>query len=380
MSNYYTPSISTGKLQIDGNLYFGIDQSGNIIDASGISSTLRAVEINAINVTASTINTDNLYYQNLDLSGNLTVGGDLTVQGTANIGTINFTNLDVSGNATVLGDLHVDGETDLDVARINILTVGKLIVDTSGGEVFNNLEVSENLTVGGTITTNSGFEVDLSGNATVLGELGVSENLTVGGSFTTNSGFEVDLLGNLTVTGGSSLQSLVVDGQVSISNNQNIGQNSSVEGGQYIGGGLYVSGGITVGTIDFSDGVRFDTSGLDTFIHSVDTSGVSSPIKIIIDGTLETIDIDVSGNVTVGGTINTDSGFEVDSSANVHATKFEVNNSYTLETYTDISGNTYVSLDSSNNSVGAPTSSGSPVAGLYVYVNGTRYILNLFTS
>ena len=43
MSNYYTQSISTGKLQIDGNLYIGIDQSGNITDGSGISSSLRAV-------------------------------------------------------------------------------------------------------------------------------------------------------------------------------------------------------------------------------------------------------------------------------------------------------------------------------------------------
>ena len=58
----------------------------------------------------------------------------------------------------------------------------------------------------------------------------------------------------------------------------------------------------------------------------------------------------------------------------------EINNSYTLDTYTDTSNNTYISIDSSNNSVGAPTGAGLPVGGMYIYINGTRYIINLFTS
>ena len=46
----------------------------------------------------------------------------------------------------------------------------------------------------------------------------------------------------------------------------------------------------------------------------------------------------------------------------------------------DISGNTYISIDSSNNSVGAPSGAGLPSQGLYVYINGNRYIINLFPA
>jgi len=79
-------------------------------------------------------------------------------------------------------------------------------------------------------------------------------------------------------------------------------------------------------------------------------------------------------------TINTDAGFAVDASANVTATKVNVNNSYKLDTYTDVSANTYISIDSSNNSVGAPSGAGLPSQGLYVYINGSRYIINLFPA
>ena len=54
-NNYYTPVISTGKLEVSGNVYFGIDASGNPVDGSGISASFRAVEVNAQTVIATTI-------------------------------------------------------------------------------------------------------------------------------------------------------------------------------------------------------------------------------------------------------------------------------------------------------------------------------------
>jgi cytoskeletal protein CcmA (bactofilin family) len=289
MSNYYTPAISTGKIQIDGNLYFGVDASGNVVDASGITASLRAVEINATTVIASTINATNLEYSSLDLSGNLTVGGNLIVEGTTSIGSISFNNLDLSGN------LAVSGNTTLNTAYIDYLEVGTLVLDTSDN-VFNNLDVSGNVNVGDTV-----FSTNV-----------VSENIN-SNIYSNNAGFSVDASANVNVPG--TITSVVIDNSLNI-NSKTFSNDAGFE--------VDASANVIVpGSLTTDSGFTVDLAGNVVVPGSLTTDAgfeVDASANVVVPGSLTTdsgFTVDLAGNVVVPGSLITDAGFEVDASGNL---------------------------------------------------------------
>ena len=237
----------------------------------------------------------------------------------------------------------------------------------------------------------------------------------------------------MTVTGDTNTHALVAESLILCNQHLTVVQNVGIEGGLYVGLDSYFNKGFTVGDSSDGDGVTLDASGSVLTIHSTDSSGVPIPVNVVVDGTIDCVsfstpagfEVDSSGNLTVPGTINggpsvgptgatgaegpagppgadgapgspgvdgatgaegpmgptgppgADGAFPTDSSGNADVVGVNVNNSYILNTYT-VDSNTFISLDSSNNSVGAPAGSGLPVGGMYIYVNGTKYILNLF--
>jgi cytoskeletal protein CcmA (bactofilin family) len=346
MPDTYTGSISTGKLQVDGNLNIYPDASGSI------ASSLRAVEINAVSVTASTINVDifNFEQANIDISGNLIVLGDTTLNtayisrlevGTLIIDTSGdvYQSLDILENLTVggtivtdsgfsvdlSGNVNVSGDTTLNTAYISRLEVGTLIIDTSG-DVYQSLDILGNLTVGGTIVTDSGFSLDLSGNVMLPRSMETASGFSIDslgnvmfpGTLETNSGFSIDISGNVMVNGSTSVQAFIADGQVSLNHNVYVGENIAIMGGEYLQGSIYANGGVVVGDSSNGNGVTLNVSGTTLNVFSKDSSNIEHPVELVV-GSLNVsgFSVDLSGNIMLPGTMATDSGFFIDLSGNV---------------------------------------------------------------
>jgi len=374
METYNTGYISTGKLQAETvNIY--PDTSGSI------SASLRAVEVNVDNLTASTINVEVFNFQqaNLDVSGNLTVGGDtllnnlhvtgivqldnvvtdpsgtgtfgnLIVNGSETIGK----NLDVSGNVTVKGDtllnnLHVTGTVQLD----NIVTdpsgtgtFGNLIVNGSetigknldvsgnvtvkGDTLLNNLHVTGTVQLDNIVTDPSGTgtfgnlvingnthtsTLDVSGNTVMGGSLAVGTSLS---SSTLNvSGFTVDASGNMNAPNNVNIvNGLNVSGGIYAATNSTFGQNLAVMGNEYIGGQLYANCGVAVGDSSNGSGVSMISSGNELMINQVDFSGNVLPANVSINGNLDASSIMVGSLEVTGPSMLYD--VEVTGTANIN--------------------------------------------------------------
>ena len=111
-------------------------------------------------------------YGNLDVSGNIHVSGDIDISGNLYV----QENIDVSGNIHVGGDVDISGNL---YVQENIDCSGNLHI---GGDVdiSGNLYIQENLDVSGNL--HIGGDVDISGNLYIQENLDVSGNLHVGGN------------------------------------------------------------------------------------------------------------------------------------------------------------------------------------------------------
>ena len=272
--NVYGGPTNAGKLQVtNGNVYLGVDLSGNFVgDSSSNVASLAAVQVIAQSVHASTIIADNFYYHNIDLSGSLIVDGSANFSGPVNMATT----------------LSVLGQTQ----------TGKLLVDTSAN-FSGPVNMASTLRVLGPVTTPGGFTIDLSGNVT-------ANNLTSQTLTTTGGGFQVDISGNVI------LNELVSNGIATFNQSASFGQ------GVYVGGGEYVNNEyvniLTVGDGSNGNGVTMGTSGQTLAIFGVtqDTSAILFPIEVSIKGSLLLTDsssvntstitttVDVSNNYVLG--------------------------------------------------------------------------------
>jgi hypothetical protein len=362
----YTGVISAGRVTVGGNVNIYPDTSGSI------TSTLSAVQINAQTVSANTINTTvfNFEQANVDISGNLTVGGD-----------------------TILNNLVVTGSVQLD----------NIVIDSSG--VFENIEALTatigTLVVTGDETVNGNLMVDGEISSTSLMVSGVSidasGNLLVPGQLSTASGFVADVSGNLIVAGNEVVGGgLSVAGNESVTKNLFVNENTAMNGGQYVDGGLYVNNGVTIGDSMMGTGLPMtaDTSanaqfGVETtelnLLNSSDTSGYGQPYSNYIYDNINYVimtTIDSSGQYVPGTDLinlyDTDNAL-VD---NFGDSSFN----YPLDLIVDPSGYIYVSNNNSNqifvyNTSGTKVrtltdSSMNHPAGL-TYNNGMLYVASL---
>ena len=204
-----------------------LNVTGDIdVNGTGIATIGGDPEFNSLSVTGFStfggLNTTGFstFYQNLEVTEDLTVGGNITLEdlgaGNITVGGTVFTNgLDFNvgiGTSLTLEDLSVTGE--IDVNGTGIATIG-------GDPVFNSLSVTGFSTFGGLNTTgfstfyqNLRVDKDLQvGGDISLDDL-TSGNISVGGTVTTNGlVFNVGIgttaqFENLIVTGISSLQTI----------------------------------------------------------------------------------------------------------------------------------------------------------------------------
>ena len=139
----------THNLDIDGNINVsGVADINNINITSNLD-VLGIAQINDLNVTgnADIMGTVGIY--NLNVTNNANIDTDLTVNGDTNItGSMTATSINLSGSGEVSGYLNLSGGVDIGgVAQINSLNV------TSNASIDGDLTVDGNLTVQGTTTS-----------------------------------------------------------------------------------------------------------------------------------------------------------------------------------------------------------------------------------
>lgn len=265
----------------------------------------------------------------LTVSGNISAGALITantfvVGNTANVGAnLNVTgNTNVTANANVTGALNVTGQgTFAANVSANNLSIGNLAT------IGSNLTVSGAANIGTTLRATGSANLgnlDTPGYVTAIGNvtggnlvttrtvsagnLSVSNNANVGGALTVSgnvslSGANVSLgsIGNLTVTGGSSGFVLVTDGT----------------------GNLSFSNPVTIGTqpagantqVQFNDGGSL--GAVSTFTFTKTTNNLYSGGNITAASGLYGTLLSTTGNGTVGGNLSVGANAFITLSANV---------------------------------------------------------------
>jgi hypothetical protein len=309
-------NINAGKLQVTGNVYVGVDLSGNLIaDSSSNVASLNAVQVITNSLTANTINVDvfNFETANLDVSGNLIVGGTINTAGGFQV--------DASGNITANSLTLVDGTSRDD-----------LIVDGSAS-FFGAVNMASTLGVVGQSTLGSVRVTDLSANNLTATTARATSLTTT--NLTATSGIITDLSANkLTATSGT-INTLIAtsgtfNGPVDFYESNIMYQSLCLLGGAYIN--KEYTNELVVGDGSGGNGVTMESSGTTLNILGVtqDLSRNEFPITV-----------NVTGGVSISNRLTATSGVVTDlSSNNLTATTARVTNLIaTSGVVTDLSSN-----------------------------------------
>lgn len=255
----------------------------------------------------------------VDTVGNTTIIGadkQLTVEGTAQIGTMTATTAQVGGDLTVVGKTTLAGLTAKGAADLQ-----------------DGLTVSKGATVNGGLTVDTDrFVVDgVTGNTTVGGTLNVTGESTLKGGLTVSGGATVDSLtstGNATVGG-----TLGVTGKATFGSAENV---TTIEGGTIttntlnvetinLGNKILDKNGDDVyelsinanGSASFAKGdVTISEGGLTTFKDGDNTTTINGS-EIVSDGgllgetTINGGQVEIEQSLKVGQSLEVGTGFEV---------------------------------------------------------------------
>ena len=326
-----------------------VDTNANVQGNLTVENLLTA---GATNVSSLAVNTDKF---TVDVYGNTTVGGklaagsgnftvdtdgnttiigadkQLTVEGTAQIGTMTATTAQVGGGLTVVGETTLAGLTAKGAADLQDgLTVsegatvnGGLTVDTDRFVVDG---VTGNTTVGGTLnvtgdTTLANTKVNgtLTAGETDVESLDVAKNATVGGTLTAGA----TTVDSLTVKGAATVDSLefkediksangaveiTKDGNMTLAGHATISNGATIQKGLSVTGGASVDGNfaVTNGGLSVSGGESVLNGGLT--VNNGDTK---------LNGKLNVgagnFEVDKDGNTAFNGNLNIGHGnFTVD--------------------------------------------------------------------
>jgi len=359
--SYNTNYISTGKLQAT-NVNIYPDLSGNY------AASLEAVQITAGSITATQVNADNFQYTNLDLSGDLTVGGDLLVEGAVvltdiNASTLNVggTTIDSSGNVVIVGDSatfkgsRIATISDLSNVQFNIPSSLVLQSLDVSGQI-----VTKSLNIVGTNATLAGVKI-----ATVNDISGAIAVLTNGADSALDTLLEIDNyikdtsnnLGQVltTLSYKAPLANPNFTGLVDVSGNlnvrRNIHSNTLDVSGQVLAGSVLVPGRVVTQLLDVSGDLV--TSTLNTKVistpsgFSVDSIGgltVPSNANILGEASFSnnvTIDKNLSivKNQYIGGQLYSNKGIVVGDTLNGLGVQLDSSGGVLVLSQKDISGN-----------------------------------------
>ena len=310
----FTDAFIQNDLTITGNLNVTGDLTVDEINAArGLFSYLSGTTITGDTINASLINVDDLNAANLNFSGDQTISGTFTI----------VDNLFLEGSGFIGGDLYVTG-----------LISGTTITGTSG--TFDTIVSAP------TISGADGFFdfLVVSQDATITGDL-QAHNITATGNLDVTSGLVVkgttELSGDLSLSGDFSIVSgnITGDGETFISGIDYIHATS----------GLFTSDLDVDGNVIISG--NLDVSGTTTFDELNILSGLVVSGDLFVSGQF-TVDDNavISGNVTaVTGIFTTVTGqtanFTSGNFANVNATTATGTNL----NYTNITGITITGED-----------------------------------
>jgi hypothetical protein len=302
--------VVTGGVGIGGAIYAGSIQNtpiGNTTRNTGAFTTLTSN--GATTFTANTASTSTVT-GTLVVTGGVGVSGNLNVGGTSNKleGTLTVTrgasSIWPTGNSARI-EAGTEGEDPSRVTAEVVKTgfikgpndITTIEINNSYGGVilYDNLSIRQNLTVwleselrgNVSIESATASTSNNSGALVVTGGVGVSGNLNVDGTVNT-------LTGN-TASTSTATGTLVVTGGVGVSGNinaQNVKISGNTQSTSTTSGTLVVTGGVGVGGDFWIGGNVF-----------VDNNKVFEAATIVVTS-LNVFSADISGNVTIGDTLN----------------------------------------------------------------------------
>jgi len=249
---------------------------------------------------------------NLAVTGNTTVGGDLSISGAFSPASLNIAN-----DATINGVLNVNNATP-GKGKINAKDLSVTGTLTAGTFSPASLAVTGNATVGGTLGVTGTFNpasLNVTGATTVGTTLSVLyglttlKDLTVNGTFspTNLNVFNKTTSGSLSVTNGATLGALEVTGAVNIGDTLDVSGHSTltsvdassliVSGATVVGTTLKVTGASTL-TGNTTVGGTLGVTGNTTVGGTLGVTGNTSAGSLSVSG-ISTL----TGNTTVGGSL-----------------------------------------------------------------------------
>ena len=225
----------------------------------------------------------------LDVSGDVVISGNLRIEGSLDLvrggndsssnevidGNLTVEGLDVSDNVTLGGDLIIAGDTSMNSLKVSSLHVDEIeigtltmthITITEGLDFSSNgvgIAIGDSMKLNADLSCNSFYAEDASINSIQTTDVTAGGNLNVSG--TSSIGSTLDVGDNITCNGG-----------ISASDDTSIGGNLTVSGQVDIGANVSIGGNVSI-----------DTNG------NIDTSG-----NMILRG-----DIDLSGNADISNNL-----------------------------------------------------------------------------
>jgi hypothetical protein len=362
-----------------------LDYDGRILDVSGNNTLTLTGDGLFENANAMNLNTGTL-----DVSGNITMSGDLTIGGNSTISVTNdiifqvssSTNIDVSGNTlTLSGDTGATDEGTFDSS-------GNLVFRNNGSlNVDNNIQLDSDIVMDGDMTIDiangktldyDGAQIDVSSNTLSLtggtgvndegtfdcangitfsmddGKLSVLNNMELDGDITMSADITLDLSANRTldydgaaINIGANTLSIIGGGTMSNDNNIILNNADSLIN-------IKTDASTTVSKVSTSANVTGTNKGIDIDVNSTITNLTVSntcPIRIASGKTLSGA-ISLQGgsvNLTEVGTLGSDLTFGAfGTTAGDYL--LDIDNNCTMTGDLDVSGNgTICVMDISNN-------------------------------
>jgi hypothetical protein len=263
---------TTGSASFGGTLY--VDGFTTINDDVRITGGLTYNTVSGIS-TAYDLDVTN----NLDIGGNLSVSGSFDPPDNTNFYTIagisTFNNLNVAGSLTLNNDFNYNTTS-------GITTVNNLIV--RGSLTVINFDQAINSTTG----ISTVFDLEVTNDATIGNTLSVTNGLTVGGniiasgsiSFNNTSGVStfnnVNIGNNLVVSGIATIPTLVITNPINFPVNQNFRTTSGVStfNDLTVSGSLITLSPATITNISGSVSVEDDLNATTVVSTAVTTGGI----------------------------------------------------------------------------------------------------------
>jgi len=260
--------VVTGTTTLNGGtLTLGDAASDNVVFGADVNSNIIPNTDSAFDLGSSSQEWRDLYLDGTAHIDTLDVDVNATIAGTLGVtGVLTASSLDISG------DIDVDGTTNLDVVDIDgavdmasTLAVAGIVTANAGVKV-------DNITIDGTEIDSSGaLTLDVAGNITLDADGGTVTFADAGSS-----------LGTITSSGYSGTSAVATT--VTITDNENTNENNAIiftAGGDLDGGNLGLE----------SDGDLYYNPSTST---------------LTVTGALNAASLDISGDVDVDGTLETD--------------------------------------------------------------------------